>query len=289
MSGDTAKVLTHRLLLALGTNGTTDRIPHLRDSASDDSCNSTTNSASTSWDSWRLGRRALRRAAPCRLHTWRRPVDRSRADGRQRGGRTKRRLDLLERRRCRSRSCRRCLLPFSSGRSRPGIVTPLRCWATRDCSLRSTLTARRVSSLRATRVPDSSRARPQGSSRRGSSVSLRPHFGALMIATLGAAFVAEALDMFFAAVTARIRGSNASGGCCDARHRFCSPRSRCTRPPLPMLALRVYAVLAVDSAALLHSSARCPEPLRHVSAAATARRGSEASEHVVRRGARRDA
>jgi len=32
--------------------------------------------------------------------------------------------------------------------------------------------------------------------------------GALMIATLGAAFVAEALDMFFGAVTARIRGSN---------------------------------------------------------------------------------
>jgi putative nucleotidyltransferase with HDIG domain len=36
--------------------------------------------------------------------------------------------------------------------------------------------------------------------------------GALMFATLGAAFVAEALDMFFGAVTARIRGSNSMLG-----------------------------------------------------------------------------
>ena len=36
--------------------------------------------------------------------------------------------------------------------------------------------------------------------------------GGLMIATLGAAFVAEALDMFFAAVTARIRGRNIDAG-----------------------------------------------------------------------------
>ena len=36
-------------------------------------------------------------------------------------------------------------------------------------------------------------------------------FGGLVIATLGAAFVAEGLDMSFAAVTARIRGSNSLG------------------------------------------------------------------------------
>ena len=33
-----------------------------------------------------------------------------------------------------------------------------------------------------------------------------------MVATLGAAFVAEGLDMFFAAVTARIRGRKSSAG-----------------------------------------------------------------------------
>ena len=108
-----------------------------------------------------------------------------------------------------------------------------------------------------------------------------------MVATLGAAFVAEGLDMLFAAVTARIRGRSI-GGCCDA-HAASADLGPALRAHRRGSGLGVHGGFAVDSAALLHSGARCPKPLRHVPASATARRGSEASEHVVRGGARRDA
>lgn len=64
--------------------------------------------------------------------------------------------------------------------------------------------------------------------------------GALMIATLGAAFVAEALDMFFGAVTARIRGTNSMLGV----FRAVGPLFA-TSVPLyaPIVAILAYAYL----------------------------------------------
>ena len=113
--------------------------------------------------------------------------------------------------------------------------------------------------------------------------------GGLMIATLGAAFVAEGLDMLFASRhSPDPRTQHRCSGCCETLSPLFSRRSRCTRPPLRS-SPRVHGVLALDGAALLHSRACCPATLRHVPAAATARRGFEASEHVVRRGSRRDA
>ena len=112
-------------------------------------------------------------------------------------------------------------------------------------------------------------------------------FGGLMVTTLGAAFVAEGIDMLFAAFTARIRGRSIRG-----LLRTLTPLLAhvcpAVRPTVAVLALRIPG-LTLDGAALLHSSASGPKTLRDVSASATARRGSEASEYVVRRGARGDA
>ena len=102
-----------------------------------------------------------------------------------------------------------------------------------------------------------------------------------MIATLGAAFVAEVVDMVFAAVTAKIRRSNDLRGVAQDAWPIVPDLGAALRAHRRGSGSCVHAVLPLDSTSVLHPGASRSPALRHVSAAAAAR-GRSRSEPTCR-------